>query len=1055
MQNSSGAKSAWTRASYYIINFYLLIAVFSFVPILSFSQGRLLINSTLDGQIIDAKTKEGLVGASLRIKGLTHATTTDINGKFQFVTGQSFPYTLVITYVGYEPQEVLVSGSPIVIALVPLANQLSDVVVVGYGTQRRKDLTGSVSSVSAERLNQPTSSPDNLLRGAVAGVNVTQSSGAPGASSSIRIRGGNSVTGGNEPLYVIDGFPVYNDNSSTSATGVAGSGAGLNALSTINPNDIESMDVLKDASATAIYGSRGANGVVLITTKKGKRGANNVNYHVYTGVQKLSKSLSLLNGREWALFRNDIIATLTPNVSNPLPFTQAQIDGFGEGHNWQAAAFRNAPVQNHELSFSGGDEKSRYAISGNYLNQDGILVNTNFTRYAGRFNYERDFSTKFKIGINVTGSRSVNKGATGSTGSNNYGLTTSVAAVVGTAPTIPIKNADGSYNLLNPYAAGIVANPIQDLYVVTNQTNVTRTLGNFFGEYKILPGLTAKVSIGADLLNTRQNYYAPSNSTNGYVDKGYAVIGTREVNSWLNENTLNYSKTFDKHAFSALVGYTTQYAYGQAATSGSKNFVSDATTFNNLAGGTTVVAPTSDAYSWALNSYLARVNYSYDQKYNLTVSLRADGSSRFGDGNKWGYFPSAGFSWNASDEDFLKDNKTINNLKLRLSAGVTGNQEIGQYQSMATLSPVSYFFNRTQVTGFAASRLSNQDLKWEKTAQYNAGVDLGLFDNRITLVFDAYYKRTNDLLLSVPIPTSSGFSTSLQNIGSVENKGIEIAINTDNIRSESFSWKTSVIYAKNVNKVLSLGNNRTSYFPTVPSTALGLLQPINVVVGQPLGTFWGYQTNGIFQSQAEITNSATLDSKANTRPGDQKYIDVVPDGVINSADKVNLGTAQPKFIGSINNTFAYKNFDLSVFLQGSYGGKIYNALRQQLDITSLVLNTTTDLLDRWTPTNPSNSVPRATNQPVAQMSNRFIEDGSFLRLKTVTFGYSFKADLLAKLHVKQLRIYVSAQNLHTWTKYKGYDPEVSSFEQNNTLQGIDFGAYPNSRTFLAGLNITL
>ena len=1010
-------------------------------------QTKPLINSTLNGQVLDAKTQEPIIGANVTIKGTTHEVSTNSDGRFSFVTGQKFPYTLIIRSITYKTQELIATGGALIIRLEENVSQLNDVVVVGYGTQRKSDVTGSLSSVPKENLNQPTASVDNLLRGSAPGVQVTQSSGSPGASASIRIRGGNSITGGNEPLYVIDGFPVYNDNASTS-TGV-GSGASVNALSSINPSDIESIEILKDASATAIYGSRGANGVVIVTTKKGKRGTNNVTYSAYYGKQKITKELSLLNGSEWAQLHDDIqVATgVTPS------YTADQIAAFGAGTDWQAAAFRTAPVQNHELSISGGDDKSRYAISGNYFDQDGILLNTNYKRYSTRFNYDHEVSEKFKVGINLTSSYSTSLSAASNTGGNTLTSPNIITNIISTAPVIALKNADGSYNTSNPYST-TVSNPIQDLEIVKNQTLITRTLGNFYGEYKIIPGLTAKVSFGADLLNTKQNYYAPSNSANGYTSVGYAAVGSKTVNTWLNENTVTYDKSFnDEHFFNFLVGYSTQFSKEEAATSGSKNFVTDATSYNSLQSGSQTITPTSDAYTWALNSYLARINYSYQHKYNVTISARADGSSRFGSGNKWGYFPSTGFSWNAGQEDFLKDVKTISNLKLRLSAGITGNQEIGQYQSLSTLSPVTYDFNGTLVTGFAATRLANEALKWEKTAQYDSGLDLGLLENRINLSFDVYYKKTNNLLLSVPIPLSTGFATSLQNIGSLSNKGLELGITTDNIKGSKFTWKSSVVYSLNRNKVLSLGS-LSSYFPVVSNSTLNVLQPVNVIVGQPLGTFWGYKTDGIFQTAAEVASSATLDSKANTKPGDQKYVDTNGDGVINSKDKVSLGNSQPKFTGSFTNTFGYNNFDLVVFLQGSYGGKIYNALKQQLDITNLSQNSTTSVLDRWTSTNASDVTPRATSSPVAQMSSRYIENGSYLRLKSLTLGYTFSQSNISKIHAKQLRVYIAAQNLFTWTKYTGYDPEVSSFEQSNVLQGIDYGAYPNYKTFLAGLSLT-
>jgi TonB-linked SusC/RagA family outer membrane protein len=1006
------------------------------------------INSRLLGRVLDSVTKQPVPGAVVRIKGTTHAVATDEKGNFSFVTGQSFPYILIISYIGYENSELVATGSPVEILLKESINKLNDVVIVGYGTQNKKDVTGAISIVPKENLNQVSSSVDNLLRGSAPGVQVTQSSGQPGASASIRIRGGNSITGGNEPLYVIDGFPVYNDNSNVS-TG-AGSGANVNALSTINPSDIESIEILKDASSTAIYGSRGANGVIIITTKKGKRGTNNVSYQAYYGQQKIAHELPLLNASQWASLHNDILTSIGQQPS----FTSDQVAALGQGTNWQQAAFRQAAVQNHELTFSGGDERSRYAIAGNYFDQDGIVLNTNFKRYSVHVNYDRDISSKFKIGINTTTSYSTTQGAATNTGNTNLSSPNLITSIVATSPAVAIKDQNGNYNLNNPYGA-IPDNPILDILAVTNKTNINRSLGNLFGEYTLLPGLKAKVSLGADLISTKQNYYAPANTANGYATLGLATVGAARVNTWLNENTLTYDKAFGNHFLNVLVGYTTQYSNGEAETAGSKNFVSDATTYNSLQSGSQTLTPTSSAYSWALNSYLARINYSYAHKYNLTLSGRADGSSRFGAGNKWGYFPSAGISWNASEEDFIKQVTAISNLKVRFSAGQTGSQEIGQYQSLATLSPVNYDFNSALVTGFAANRLSNPNLKWEKTSQFDGGFDLGLLGNRINLVFDAYYKKTNDLLLSIPIPLSTGYSSSLQNIGSVENKGLEIGINTENITGNRFTWKSSIVYSLNRNKVLSLGGSEISFFPGIPNAALGFLQPVIVKVGLPLGTFWGYKTAGIFQNASDIANSPTLDTKANTKPGDRKYADVNGDGKITPADKVALGNTQPKFIGSFTNTFAYKHFDLLVFLQGSYGNKIYNALQQQLEITNLTSNAWADIANRWTPTNPGNTVPRATNSPVGQMSDRYIQDGSYLRLKNLVLGYNFSNDLLNKIYVKQVRIYVSAQNLATWTKYKGYDPEVNSFEQNNTAQGIDYGAYPNYRTFLVGLNVTL
>lgn len=451
---------------------------------------------------------------------------------------------------------------------------------------------------------------------------------------------------------------------------------------------------------------------------------------------------------------------------------------------------------------------------------------------------------------------------------------------------------------------------------------------------------------------------------------------------------------------------------------------------------------------------MARVNYSYKGKYNLTVSGRADGSSRFGSKSPWGYFPSAGFSWNITEEDFAKNIKGVNDIKLRLSAGSTGNQEIGNYLSLASIGSLNYAFGGTVQTGLALTRPANSDLKWEKTTQYNAGLDVSLLDRKVNLVFDAYYKKTTDLLINVPVPLISGFTSVLQNIGAVENKGIEIGLITENIKTANFSWNSNLVFSTNKNKVLEIGNGVQQFWPVVPQGSLLQQQPVTVKVGEPLGTFWGYQTNGIFQTQQEINTQPKINTLANTKVGDRKYVDTNGDGKITAADKGSLGSSQPKFVGSFSNTITYNNFDFNFSFQGSYGGKIYNALNQQLEVSTLGTNAAATLLDRWTPTNPSNEIPRASSSPVRIVSERFIEDGSFLRLKSITLGYTLPKSLSLKAGIKSIKLYVSAENIITWTKYTGYDPEVSSYEQNNLYPGIDYGAYPNTKTFITGLNVT-
>ncbi|URM36614.1 SusC/RagA family TonB-linked outer membrane protein [Flavobacterium anhuiense] len=1015
-----------------------------------------LIQSKLDGTVVDAITNQPIIGASVTIKGTTHGVVTDAEGKFYFQTGQKFPYTLIVSYIGYKKLEIIVEKNPVIINLKEERQELDELVVVGYGTQKRKDITGSVASVPKANLSQVTSSADNLLRGAVAGVVVTQSSGRPGASSSVRIRGGNSITAGNEPLYVVDGILIYNDNNNSSA-GVTYAGASVNVLSTINPADIESIEVLKDASATAIYGSRGANGVVIITTKKGTKGQDNISYQGYFGFQNISKKLKLMNASEWASLRNDVQASIGQAPS----FSPAQIEALKTSGNydWQSAAFVTAaPVQNHNLSFSGGDEKSRYAISAGYFDQDGIVLGSDFKRISLRANYERNYSQKFKFGVNANYTNSIANGV-GTNGGAAAGRNPNpLVSVVLTAPVVPIKNADGSYNVTNnPYATsvnGYVPNPINDLENTTNETKLNRILTSLFGEYKFNKELTAKVAVSGDVLNTKQNYYAPSNTTTGAGTKGLASIGERLVSSVLNENTLTYNTNFGQdHKFSALGGYTLQYTKGEVVNAGAQTFVNDANTYNALQDGV-AVKPYSEAYESVLKSWLARVNYSYKGKYNFTLSGRADGSSRFGSESLWGYFPSAGFSWNITDEEFANNIKGVTEAKLRITAGTTGNQEIGNYLPLASMGSVNYSFGGTLYTGLAPTRLANPDLKWEKTNQYNVGLDLSLLDRRINFVFDVYYKKTKDLLINVPVPLSSGYATVLQNIGGVENKGFEVGVTTENIKTENFAWNSNIVFSLNRNKVTEIGNGVDQFFPVVPNGSLLQQQPVTVKVGLPLGTFWGYRTNGIFQTQEEVNTQPKINSLANTKVGDRKYVDTNGDGVITALDKGNLGTSQPKFVGSFSNTVSYNDFDLNFSFQGAYGGKIFNALNQQLEISTLGTNAAATLNDRWTPTNPSNEIPRASSSPLGIVSERYVEDASFLRLKLITLGYTLPKSVSKKLGTKSVKIYVSAENLITWTKYTGYDPEVSSYEQNNLYPGIDFGSYPNSKTFISGLNVT-
>lgn len=1010
-----------------------------------------VINSTLTGIVVDSKSQTPLIGALVRIKGTTNQVLTDNKGQFFFKTGQKLPYVLEALYIGYKKQEIEASTSPLTISLVENESQLNEVIVVGYGTQRKSDLTGAVASVSKGLLSQPAASFDNLLQGSVPGINVTQSSGAPGATATIRVRGGNSISFGNAPLYVIDGFIIYNNNDNVNTS--ASNGVGVNALSTINPSDIESIEILKDASATAIYGSRGANGVVVITTKRGKRGRDEISYSTYFGQQQVRKKLNLLNASQWASLINDV----NTSTGSAKTYSDSAIAALGAGTDWQSAALRKAPIQNHELSVSGGDDKSRYLISGNYFNQDGIIVNTGFKRYSGRINYERNIGDKLKVAANVFGSQSIEDKLYGNAYNSINFQSTAFANLLQVSPVVPVYNADGTYYTASPYSS-IPTNPIQDFKSTTNRTYIRRILGNAYAEYKILKDLTLKVTGGTDLINTKQNYYSPSyagspgGSSTGYSSQGYAAVGNIAASTWINENTLTWDHSFsDKHFVNVLAGYTTQHQEDQSAVASAQKFPNDLTSFNNLNYAGTAVLSTSDAHESSLNSYLARASYSYNHKYNVTVSVRADGSSKLGKNNRWGYFPSLGVSWNAGREQFFRPaSEVVNDLKLRASVGRTGNSEVPPYSSLAALSPSNYYFNGTLVTGIAPTQIANPDLKWETTTQYNIGLDAGFFNNRLTFTFDAYYKKTTDLLLNVPFPLYSGYASVLQNVGSVENKGIELSLSSDNIQNSSFTWKTTAVFAVNRNKILSLGQGTDYYYPLAPT---GYVSPVIVKVGLPVGSFWGYNTAGLLTA-TDVAKGVPYLTGVSQQAGDTKYVDTNGDGTISTADKHYLGSAQPKFTFGLSNTLAYKGFDLSFFFQGSYGGKLFNFLQQKLEIPTLSLNTSATLLDRYSATNPDGKVAKATNAPVAQVTDRYVEDGSYVKLKTLSLGYSIPRDVIRQLHISQLRVYVTAQNIWTWTKYTGLDPEVNFFDSDNTKQGIDYGAYPSTKGFLAGLNLT-
>jgi TonB-dependent starch-binding outer membrane protein SusC len=1037
-------------------------------------------NIELLGRVIDEKTREPLAGAVIHIRNTTHEVLTDNNGEFRFLTGQRIPIIYEVSYVGYQDREVAINDYKYTDIQLKGGNKaLNEAVVIGYGTQRKSDVTGSLATVPKENLARPASSFDNLLQGAAAGVVVSQSSGQPGATSTIRIRGGNSLSFGNDPLYVIDGFIYYNDNSLTNLAPGSGTvpsvtGVSTNGLSTINPADIESIDILKDAAATAIYGSRGANGVVIVTTKRGTKAGNNISYSGSYGTQQAAKTLSVLNGAQWAKLFDDLYAA-TPTIQAGLAANKKLIDSLGAAGvngDWAGAALRTGVLQNHQLTIYGGDERSKYSLSGNYFNQKGLVLGTDFTRYSARFNFEKNYSKSLKLATSIFGSNSTENKLTGNA-YNGIGFSNAYSSLYINNPLQTVLNPDGSYNTkaqaaINPTLNTISGqqfsdNSILDIVSTTNRTHLTHVLGNVSLEYKLTNDLSVRSTFGADILDTKLDYYAPSytnSGNNGGTITGSGSVGTINYLSWLNENTITYNHVFgEAHYLDLLGGYTTQYQKSENSFLAGQSFPSDATTYNNLynASANKVVGSGESKETW--NSWLGRISYSFRHKYNLTLTGRADGASPAGANKKWGFFPSVGFSWNASDEDFFERfTKAISNLKLRLTAGSSGNANFPAYSSIATITSSGYYFGSplAGTNGLSPSQLSNPDLTWETTTQYNAGIDLGFLNKRVNLTADAYYKKTSNLFVSGAglVPLSSGYASVSENIGSLENKGVELTLTTDNVRVKEFSWRSTLIYATNANKVLSLGPSQ-SFFPVAPT---GQVSPVIVKVGLPVGTFWGYSTAGLLTtSDVYGHNAAPLLSGVSQVTGDRKYVHAngISGRVISTADKHNLGNAQPKFTASFSNTFTYKNFDLSVFFQGSFGNKIFNLLQQQLEKTTTTSNVSTVLLDRWdSVNNPNGRFPKVVNAPVLQVADIYIEDGTYIRLKNITLGYNFPKSIASKILAKQIRVYVSGQNLLTITKYRGLDPEANFYDQNNLQPGIDYGVYPNYKTYTVGLNVT-
>ncbi|UOQ82620.1 SusC/RagA family TonB-linked outer membrane protein [Hymenobacter sp. 5414T-23] len=860
----------------------------------------------------------------------------------------------------------------------------------------------------------------------------------------MRIRGNSSITGSNSPLYVIDGVPVLPTYDRELSVG----NQKPNPLNSINPADIESIDVLKDGAAAAIYGVRAANGVVVVTTKRGKSGKPQVGLNAYYGVQQLRKKLDVLNARQFAEYYNEsqINGGAAPGFAdvNNLPYDT----------DWQDEVYRTAAIQNYQLNVSGGTDKTRYYVAGGYFKQDGIILNSGFDRFNFKLNFDQQAGTKFRIGTNMNMSRTNTNGSVRSElGLGNSGTVLGTLAQI---PTIPVRDANGVY-ATNPFS--LSDNPVGNLLETNNKAITNQVIGNLYGEYDILKNLKFRSSLGIDFRTQLENEFItrnyPGTSRADASTRGSGRTGTTQQTIWLWENTVTYNPNLgEKHSLQLLAGQSVQESNRFASNASVRGYASNAVPY--LSAGTERLGTSSYEEEWGLTSLFARAIYSFDDRYLATLSLRQDGTSRFD--QHYGYFPAVALGWRISKESFFPQNTPVSDLKVRGSFGINGNQELGYtYQRFSAYSAGSNYAGSagTIQGGIRPDRIGNRDLKWETSKQYDLGLDLGLFNDRLTFNFDAYRKRSNNLLLSVPLAPSTGAEqlSIIQNVGTVENKGLEFALATTNVQGENggFNWSTNLNASLNRNKVIDLGTLVNDQNQLVDRTIINS----NSITkkGQPLGVFYGHQVQGIFQSADEIKAAPT--QPGNPKPGDIRFVDVNGDGKINNDDRTIIGNPNPKVIAGVTNTFTFKGLDLSVFFQGSFGNDIYNANRQALESLTGPVNQLTTVLDRWTPSNTNTNIPRAVfNDPNGngRFSSRWIEDGSYVRLKNLTLGYTLPTTLINKARIASLRVYVSGQNLITWTDYSGYDPEVSADPFSSTSIGRDFGVYPQSRTYTVGLN---
>lgn len=971
---------------------------------LLFSYAQAQSSIKISGVVKDSKGLP-LPGVTVTIKNSKIGTATNTSGAFSINANKN--NTLVFSLIGYATKEVLVDDNAVVnVTLQEDVSKLDEVVVIGYGSVKRRDLNYATSEVSSKSIeDRPITNIQQAIQGRAAGVTVIQPSGKPGSALSLRVRGYGSLNGSNDPLYVVDGVQLLSNDG-------------------INPNDIENITILKDAAATAIYGANGANGVVLITTKSGQAGKSQISFESYYGFQNLTKKLPVLNAKDFAQLINEE----RTNVGQQ-PFI-TNINNIAYNTNWQNEIYRQGVQQNYQLTASGGSEKYKYYLSGGWNGETGTLAPAKFGRYSIRYNQTTTLFPKLKIGSNISISRINSVDVADNNRVNQGGV---VLSALSTPPTIPVQNPDGTYPQ-NPYQA--LENPVAITRGADNTSFTNKILGNVFAEYQLPADLKIRSTFGVEANDHRaDSFIDPFTTGNGRALKGFASAGSDNEIIWQNENILSYSHTFNKkHSINAIGGVTFRKSDYTGTFLSGKNFANSA--IKTVNGASQKLDASSTNSSWAYLSYLARIIYTYEDKYTVTGSIRADGSSRFGPNQKYGYFPAASVGWLISEEGFLKNVNWLSSLKLRYGIGSNGNSAgIGDFSYLARYGVgYNYPINNNTQPGTITTSIANNDLKWEVNTTNNLGLDLSIFKNRINLSADAYYRKTTNALVNRPLPSQTGYTSITQNVGSLENKGLEFNLNTVNYAHKNFNWQTDIVFSLNRNKVLDILGQQ------IMSGGVGDNGNVTITEqGKPISSFYGYISEGVDPATGNII-----------------YKDLNNDGQITDADRTIIGNPNPKFQGGVTNRLSAYGFDLSFLLQFVYGNDVYNATRIETEGMSGPKNASTAVLNRWTTPGQITDIPRAAfgdpDKNSLRNSTRFIEDGSYLKLRDVTFGYNLSNVLKNQSVLKSARIYVSGRNLFTVSNYKGYDPEVSRNGGDPFQLGIDYGTYPQVRTLVFGIN---